>query len=226
MNADKRSAIVVGAGGAGLRAAVGLAESGLETACISKLVCYIFSSGLMFSGSASIYCNWSLRTLSLLDPMGKLLGGMNHVIVRRLVLFDSSAACEGLLSHSSCGIVLEYLNLNFNFEAGDKRRKPGKSCRRTPCHFSLASLSKVFTSTTSSLSFLCSNFRCTSQPREKLFTFISPHPKSSFSTLLTLFSPPSILHSSFVTHRSFSHENHLLSTLQAKPSFLDYCNSG
>ena len=32
------SAIVVGAGGAGLRAAVGLAESGLETACISKLV--------------------------------------------------------------------------------------------------------------------------------------------------------------------------------------------
>ncbi|KAL2068448.1 hypothetical protein VTL71DRAFT_16546 [Oculimacula yallundae] len=30
-------AIVVGAGGAGLRAAVGLAESGLETACISKL---------------------------------------------------------------------------------------------------------------------------------------------------------------------------------------------
>jgi succinate dehydrogenase/fumarate reductase flavoprotein subunit len=34
----KGSAIVVGAGGAGLRAAVGLAESGLETACISKLV--------------------------------------------------------------------------------------------------------------------------------------------------------------------------------------------
>lgn len=31
------SAIVVGAGGAGLRAAVGLAESGLDTACISKL---------------------------------------------------------------------------------------------------------------------------------------------------------------------------------------------
>lgn len=31
------SAIVVGAGGAGLRAAVGLAESGLNTACISKL---------------------------------------------------------------------------------------------------------------------------------------------------------------------------------------------
>ncbi|RDW73525.1 putative SDH1 [Coleophoma cylindrospora] len=30
-------AIVVGAGGAGLRAAVGLAESGLETACVSKL---------------------------------------------------------------------------------------------------------------------------------------------------------------------------------------------
>ncbi|EPE30082.1 FAD/NAD(P)-binding protein [Glarea lozoyensis ATCC 20868] len=33
----KYDAIVVGAGGAGLRAAVGLAESGLETACISKL---------------------------------------------------------------------------------------------------------------------------------------------------------------------------------------------
>jgi succinate dehydrogenase/fumarate reductase flavoprotein subunit len=32
------SALVVGAGGAGLRAAVGLAESGLETACITKLV--------------------------------------------------------------------------------------------------------------------------------------------------------------------------------------------
>lgn len=39
--ADDNSAIVVGAGGAGLRAAVGLAESGLETACISKLVCTI-----------------------------------------------------------------------------------------------------------------------------------------------------------------------------------------
>jgi succinate dehydrogenase/fumarate reductase flavoprotein subunit len=37
--ADVSSAIVVGAGGAGLRAAVGLAVSGLETACISKLVC-------------------------------------------------------------------------------------------------------------------------------------------------------------------------------------------
>ncbi|TVY56869.1 putative succinate dehydrogenase [ubiquinone] flavoprotein subunit, mitochondrial [Lachnellula cervina] len=34
----RSSAIVVGAGGAGLRAAVGLAESGLETACISKLL--------------------------------------------------------------------------------------------------------------------------------------------------------------------------------------------
>lgn len=33
-----KSAIVVGAGGAGLRAALGLAESGLDTACISKLV--------------------------------------------------------------------------------------------------------------------------------------------------------------------------------------------
>lgn len=32
------SAIVIGAGGAGLMASVGLAESGLETACISKLV--------------------------------------------------------------------------------------------------------------------------------------------------------------------------------------------
>jgi hypothetical protein len=32
------SAIVVGAGGAGLRAAVGLAETGLKTACITKLV--------------------------------------------------------------------------------------------------------------------------------------------------------------------------------------------
>jgi succinate dehydrogenase (ubiquinone) flavoprotein subunit len=38
--ANKHSAIVVGAGGAGLRAAVGLAESGLDTACISKLVCF------------------------------------------------------------------------------------------------------------------------------------------------------------------------------------------
>lgn len=41
------SAIVVGAGGAGLRAAVGLAESGLDTACISKLVCNIFLYFLM-----------------------------------------------------------------------------------------------------------------------------------------------------------------------------------
>jgi succinate dehydrogenase/fumarate reductase flavoprotein subunit len=38
MRLIRNSAIVVGAGGAGLRAAVGLAESGLETACISKLV--------------------------------------------------------------------------------------------------------------------------------------------------------------------------------------------
>lgn len=30
-------AIVVGAGGAGLRAAMGIAESGLKTACISKV---------------------------------------------------------------------------------------------------------------------------------------------------------------------------------------------
>lgn len=36
-NLTSRSALVVGAGGAGLRAAVGLAESGLNTACISKL---------------------------------------------------------------------------------------------------------------------------------------------------------------------------------------------
>jgi succinate dehydrogenase/fumarate reductase flavoprotein subunit len=44
------SAIVVGAGGAGLRAAVGLAESGLETACISKLVrlWYLVSQGIGF----------------------------------------------------------------------------------------------------------------------------------------------------------------------------------
>jgi len=32
-----RTAIVVGAGGAGLRAAFGLAEAGFNTACISKL---------------------------------------------------------------------------------------------------------------------------------------------------------------------------------------------
>lgn len=42
IDAVVHSAIVVGAGGAGLRAAVGLAESGLETACISKLVCFFF----------------------------------------------------------------------------------------------------------------------------------------------------------------------------------------
>lgn len=35
---DQHSAIVVGAGGAGLRAAVGLAEAGLSTACVTKLV--------------------------------------------------------------------------------------------------------------------------------------------------------------------------------------------
>lgn len=34
-------ALVVGAGGAGLRAAVGLAESGLETACVTKLVGFL-----------------------------------------------------------------------------------------------------------------------------------------------------------------------------------------
>jgi succinate dehydrogenase (ubiquinone) flavoprotein subunit len=35
--ADPPSALVVGAGGAGLRAAVGLTEAGLKTACVSKL---------------------------------------------------------------------------------------------------------------------------------------------------------------------------------------------
>ncbi len=39
-----QSAIVVGAGGAGLRAAVGLAESGMDTACISKLVRQIYEN--------------------------------------------------------------------------------------------------------------------------------------------------------------------------------------
>lgn len=38
VDTSRHSAIVVGAGGAGLRAAVGLAEAGLETACITKLV--------------------------------------------------------------------------------------------------------------------------------------------------------------------------------------------
>ena len=47
VKADESSAIVVGAGGAGLRAAVGLAESGLETACISKLVCWILCSNYL-----------------------------------------------------------------------------------------------------------------------------------------------------------------------------------
>jgi anaerobic glycerol-3-phosphate dehydrogenase len=52
VKANKPSAIVVGAGGAGLRAAVGLAESGLETACISKLVCFeAFQSSLLPSNS-------------------------------------------------------------------------------------------------------------------------------------------------------------------------------
>jgi succinate dehydrogenase (ubiquinone) flavoprotein subunit len=37
MELTSASAIVVGAGGAGLRAAVGLTESGLKTACVSKL---------------------------------------------------------------------------------------------------------------------------------------------------------------------------------------------
>lgn len=54
-DADENSAIVVGAGGAGLRAAVGLAESGLETACISKLVCYETSLYLLGS-KLSLYC--------------------------------------------------------------------------------------------------------------------------------------------------------------------------
>ena len=36
--AHESSAIVIGAGRAGLRAAVGLADSGIETACVSKLV--------------------------------------------------------------------------------------------------------------------------------------------------------------------------------------------
>lgn len=35
--ADLDSAIAVGAGGAGLRAAVGLTEAGLKTACVTKL---------------------------------------------------------------------------------------------------------------------------------------------------------------------------------------------
>jgi len=53
---NKSSAIVVGAGGAGLRAAVGLAESGLETACISKLV----------SLQIPIFCYFDKLTISSL----------------------------------------------------------------------------------------------------------------------------------------------------------------
>lgn len=34
---DTRDAVVVGAGGAGLRAAFGLAEAGFNTACVTKL---------------------------------------------------------------------------------------------------------------------------------------------------------------------------------------------
>jgi hypothetical protein len=49
------SAIVVGAGGAGLRAAVGLAESGLETACISKLVSDIWLRLLCVVCLSSVY---------------------------------------------------------------------------------------------------------------------------------------------------------------------------
>lgn len=41
--ADLSSAFVVGAGGAGLRAALGLAQSGLDPACLTKFVkCPLF----------------------------------------------------------------------------------------------------------------------------------------------------------------------------------------
>ena len=47
--------VVLGAGGSGLRAAVGLSEAGLKTACISKVFptrTYICCSGWYFS------CSW------------------------------------------------------------------------------------------------------------------------------------------------------------------------
>ena len=37
MSEYKKTALVLGAGGSGLRAAVGLSEAGLKTACVSKV---------------------------------------------------------------------------------------------------------------------------------------------------------------------------------------------
>lgn len=48
------SALVVGAGGAGLRAAVGLTEAGLNTACVTKLVhppCRSYHSHVFYAPS-------------------------------------------------------------------------------------------------------------------------------------------------------------------------------
>ncbi len=46
--------VVLGAGGAGLRAAVGLSEAGLKTACISKVFSY---SKPYFGGSRRYFCS-------------------------------------------------------------------------------------------------------------------------------------------------------------------------
>jgi heterodisulfide reductase subunit A-like polyferredoxin len=66
------SAIVVGAGGAGLRAAVGLAESGLNIACITKL------ASLTPYGSIKFSYSLISSSLLVLTPLQLRVASMQH----------------------------------------------------------------------------------------------------------------------------------------------------
>jgi len=74
----ENSAIVVGAGGAGLRAAVGLAESGLETAVISKLVSSIASACIERGRERDSLCEIFGELVFLISSQQQINGCNSH----------------------------------------------------------------------------------------------------------------------------------------------------
>ncbi|PPR84781.1 hypothetical protein GOBAR_AA35928 [Gossypium barbadense] len=68
-------AVVVGAGGAGLRAAIGLSEHGFKTACITKLF-----PTRSHTVAAQLHCDYRLVDFTGPVFMGVLLGGINAAL--------------------------------------------------------------------------------------------------------------------------------------------------
>ena len=69
-------AVVVGAGGAGLRAAFGLAENGLKTACITKL----FPNSGIFSISRIVNCDFNVFVMRVL-AISAVLGCVPSLLI-------------------------------------------------------------------------------------------------------------------------------------------------